>query len=581
MALQGELAAHVLRARRTAAAARATVGMVGFVLTATWPSLHPHPALAAAGFALIIVTAVMQLLSPAEGHLFVEEAIASIAAVPIIALGDQHVTILQLLWLCGVAGGVMARGGRVHWLGRATLAGCIALPVARAGGLEPGYAGLCVGVLALLVTCGRLTRELNHLLHQARHDADHDGLTGALSRAAFRTALDGAIEARGSVGLVVLDLDDFGHVNKAQGHAAGDRLLATAVTRMRAVVGADCPIGRLGGDEFAVACGQADPGALARRLLDAVAMGPDAIAGSIGVASGPDDGRDADALLRACDVALRVAKRRGKSQLVIYDGESLSDEGTRGARGALRRLVAGDGLEMVLQPIVDTSTGEVHAYEALARFHTRGTDSPLHWFALADEFDMRPELEIACLDAALRMLERCPAGARLSVNVSGGLLLDPRVQALIAAVDDVSALIIEVTEGSLVREDAGVLAAMEPLLKRGVMLAVDDMGAGYSGLGQVTALRPGYLKLDRLLVQGIDDSPTRAALVEALLGYATRTGGQLVAEGVERREELETLSELGVTLVQGFYTGRPGPPPWGRDEPADPTGQAEALVPVA
>lgn len=580
MGPHGELSAHVLRARRTAAVARAVVGMAGFVLVVAWQGLHPHPALAAGGFALIIVTAVIQLLAPADDEPIIEEALAALAAIPIVGLGDQHVTVLPLLWLCGVASGVMARGGRVHWLGSAMLLGCMVLPITQTWRLEPGYAGLGVGVLALLLTCGRLTRELNHLLDQARHDADHDGLTGALSRSAFRTELDCVIETHGSVGLVVVDLDDFGHVNKAHGHAAGDQLLADAVERMRTVAGPDCRLGRLGGDEFAVACGQADPGALARRLLDALAAGPGAIGGSIGVASGPGDGRDADALLRACDVALRVAKRRGKSQLVVYDGESLSDDGARGARGALQRLIAGDGLEMVLQPIIDTSTGVVHAYEALARFHTRGTDSPLHWFALADEFDMRPELEVACLSAALRMLERLPAAARLSVNVSGGLLLDQRVQALIEGVDDVSALIIEVTEGSLVREDAGILAAMEPLLERGVMLAVDDMGAGYSGLGQVTALRPGYLKLDRLLVQGIDDSPTRAALVEALVGYAKRTGGQIVAEGVERREELDKLSELGVTLVQGFYLGRPGPPPWGAD-PAGPAGQAETLLPVA
>jgi EAL domain-containing protein (putative c-di-GMP-specific phosphodiesterase class I) len=215
---------------------------------------------------------------------------------------------------------------------------------------------------------------------------------------------------------------------------------------------------------------------------------------------------------------------------------------------------------MVVQPIVDCRDGSVHAYEALARFQTRGTSSPLHWFALADEFGLREELELACLDAALDLLDQVPAGARLSVNLSGPVLLGEVAQERLAACRDVSQLIVEVTEEALVRRDAKIDAAIAPLVARGACIAVDDMGAGYSGLGQITALHPTYLKLDRSLVRGIDSDPDRAALLRALVGYAEHTGAHLVAEGVETRAELDAVAGLGIELIQGYYVGRPAPP---------------------
>ncbi|WP_267128323.1 EAL domain-containing protein [Baekduia soli] len=173
---------------------------------------------------------------------------------------------------------------------------------------------------------------------------------------------------------------------------------------------------------------------------------------------------------------------------------------------------------------------------------------------------MRGQLELACLRAALELVPRLPEGSLLSVNVSGPVLLDERTLALLLEQPALDRVIVEITEDALVQDDAGFHAALAPLVARGVRLAVDDMGAGYSGLRQITALRPAYLKLDRSLVRGVDASPDRAALIEALLHYAGRTGGLLVAEGVETRSELDAVRRLGVPLVQGFHYGRPGAP---------------------
>jgi EAL domain-containing protein (putative c-di-GMP-specific phosphodiesterase class I) len=308
-----------------------------------------------------------------------------------------------------------------------------------------------------------------------------------------------------------------------------------------------------------------DPRALAMALLadlDRVGGvdGHPAVEATLGMALIPRDGEDAEALLRAVDVALRVAKRSGRHQLSVYAGESFSDHGPDGARETLERLIGGDGLGVVVQPIVSVSAGTAHAFEALARFQTRGTSSPLHWFALADEFGVRDRLELACLQAGLGRLHERPAGTALSVNLSGPLLLDSRTAELLHQTGDLHGLILELTENSLLEDTPGLHAEISRLLALGVRFAVDDMGAGYSGLRQITTLRPSYLKLDRSLISGIETDPDRGALVTALLGYARQTGGHLVAEGVETEAELATLQVLGVDLVQGYLLARPGWP---------------------
>jgi diguanylate cyclase (GGDEF)-like protein len=576
----GDLSLHVLRARRTAATARASLAVLGVLLVSFHGSLSAYPALAIVGFGIILATAVVDLAAPRLSWTQIEEFLAAIAGILIIGLGEERVTSISVLWLCAVAAGVLARGGRLHWFGRYLMLTALILPIARYTTLSLEYACLFGGALALLLTCGRLTRELNHLLEQARHDADHDGLTGALSRSAFRTLLDALADPERSesapVAMLLLDLAHFGQVNKLNGHAAGDRMLRAVVSRMAAVVGDAGRVGRVGGDEFAAVVSIDDAEGMAERILTSLARhdeeAPNGIVASMGVACAPRDGTDADTLLRAADVALRVAKRSGRQKHSVYVGGSLNDEGPEGARRSLDRLIAGDGLAIAVQPIVDLNTRRVHAFEALARFGVRGGESPLQWFSLADELGMRQELELACLSAALDLFPQRPTGSLLSVNLSGPLLFDERTMGILDARGDLDGLMVEITEDALIEDDNRMQAAIAPLVARGVRFAVDDMGAGYSGLRQIISLRPSYLKLDRGLVRGIDADPERAAMVAAMLTYAESTGGHLVAEGVETAEELATLVALGVPLVQGYYLGRPGEP-W-------PEGHCELIRPA-
>jgi EAL domain-containing protein (putative c-di-GMP-specific phosphodiesterase class I) len=162
------------------------------------------------------------------------------------------------------------------------------------------------------------------------------------------------------------------------------------------------------------------------------------------------------------------------------------------------------------------------------------------------------------------------------------VLLDPLTLAMLNELENLDGLIVEITEEALVQSDTQLRTAIAPLRARGAQLAVDDMGAGYSGLRQITTVHPRYLKLDRSLIGGIDRDQDRAALVGALVGYSKQVGSLLVAEGIEHAAELRLLRELGVPLAQGFYTGRPALP-WPPDGNArlpvalDPTPAANAI----
>jgi EAL domain-containing protein (putative c-di-GMP-specific phosphodiesterase class I) len=432
----------LLRARRTAAFTRLAVGVMGLALLLGQPRLLPHLVLGGVGFAVILATALVQLSAPRLSWLSVEEALSAAAGLLITGLATEHVTVLSLLWLVAVASGVLARGGRVHWLGRNIVLAGLALPVIRYGRIDGEYAAFLIGAISLLLTSGRLTGELNLLLGQARLQAEK-----------------------------------------------------------------------------------------------------------------------AETLLYAGDIAARMGERSERTASVgVASGVSARE------RGMVLRAIGGEGLSMAVQPIVDIRDWSVHAYEALARFNQKGMEgSPLPWFSVAERIGERSALERACLQMALELFAMRPAGTSLSVNLSAPVLLEDVTMCMLERAGaqgqrNLEGLIIEITEETLVRGAAELHDAIAPLRARGATLAVDDMGAGYSGLRQITTVHPRYLKLDRSLITGIDSDSERAALVGALAGYSRQVGCLLIAEGVEHEAELLALAGLGVPLVQGFYLSRPGAP---------------------
>jgi EAL domain-containing protein (putative c-di-GMP-specific phosphodiesterase class I) len=223
----------------------------------------------------------------------------------------------------------------------------------------------------------------------------------------------------------------------------------------------------------------------------------------------------------------------------------------------LKKVLAGmREVRLALQPVVELDHGEVVGYEALARFGP-GHRSPGPFFAAADELQRRPELEALLDQQALDLRADVPAGRFLAVNVSPALLAAGPVWSALAAAGDLDGLVIELTEHTPVDNLSRLRRRLDTLRSSGAVLALDDVGAGWSGLQQVVDLRPDIVKLDRSLVARLHEDPARHAVAELLGAFTEKVGGQLLAEGVERIEELTSLLELNVHLAQGWLLGRP------------------------
>lgn len=210
------------------------------------------------------------------------------------------------------------------------------------------------------------------------------------------------------------------------------------------------------------------------------------------------------------------------------------------------------------QPIVDLQRGEVCGYEALARFTDWPRVAPSDVFAAADDRGMGGALEAQMVREVLDARPHVSADRFLSVNLSPHAVLSDEVQAAFADADRLDAVILEITEQT--DTDLELLGmALAELRARGALVAVDDAGAGYGSLARITALQPHFVKVDRSLVQHVDNDPAKAAVVETLSELAARIDAWVVAEGIERIEELDTLIRMRVPLGQGYAFGRPGP----------------------
>ncbi len=219
-----------------------------------------------------------------------------------------------------------------------------------------------------------------------------------------------------------------------------------------------------------------------------------------------------------------------------------------------------DRLTLLFQPIVALREATIVGYEALARFAGQPGLTPDRWFAAADALGCGAELEALVVVRCLALRSELPPDCFLTVNVSPHLLTEPALADPLLAAGDLTPLVLELTEHQQINDLRGLLHLRDRLTDRGALLALDDAGSGYSGLQQMTRLRPHLIKLDRALVEDADADETKLALVELLGEFAGRMDAWLLAEGVETWAELEAFLRLKVPLAQGFLLGRPAPP---------------------
>ena len=417
------------------------------------------------------------------------------------------------------------------------------------------------------------------------HQATHDSLTGLANSAQFRARLHAALGPSSEHGASVLfiDLDDFKVVNDVDGHEAGDRLLQLVGERIRGCCRSEDLVARLGGDEFAIlvdqTIGHQPAVGTAERVQQSLAV-PFSIGGrqvkvaaSIGIATATGSDVDPDELLRQADVAMYAAKDSGKARFDIFDAD-LHD--TALDRMALRTdfVGAADRGELVVhyQPVYDLASEQVQGVEALVRWQhpTRGLLGPDAFLPAAEstgEFRSltRFVLRTACLQTRAWQWEH-PLHRDLwvSVNISGsdikaGSLVEDVEQALADSGLPPSSLMLELTETVLVddllRDAWSEIAALQA---RGVRVAIDDFGTGFSSLAYLNRLPVDVLKIDRSFVSG-EAAADQVPLLQTIVGLGDARGLVVMAEGIERQEQIDQLATLGCQLGQGYLLCRPGP----------------------
>ncbi|MBV9881861.1 MAG: EAL domain-containing protein [Sphingomonadaceae bacterium] len=243
-------------------------------------------------------------------------------------------------------------------------------------------------------------------------------------------------------------------------------------------------------------------------------------------------------------VAFEIARERRASRL------------RREKEARIEAVLASEDVAILYQPIWSLEGGRPIGFESLSRFAALPPRTPDLWFAEAAEIGRGVELELLAIRRALAGLAALPDDVYLAVNAGAETVLDPRFRETLAAWPP-ERIVVEITEHDCIEDFAAVVAALAPLRARGIRLAVDDAGAGHSGLQQILQVRPDLIKLDRSLIQGIGGDPSRRALTAALTVFARETGSRLIAEGVETETELAMLRVIGVDKVQGYLLGRP------------------------
>jgi len=437
-----------------------------------------------------------------------------------------------------------------------------------------------------LVLNTRDVTDRKSLEEELAHQAFHDSLTGLSNRAVFRDRLDHAlglsVRHERSLAVLLLDLDSFKTVNDSLGHDVGDELLVAVGSRIEECARSSDTVARLGGDEFVVLLeedvDETRSRSVATRILKALAAPFDVsdrevfIGASIGIAVSEGGSGDADELIRNADTAMYAAKAAGRGRYEIFEPAMHVRALERfEVQADLRRALGRAEFTLQYQPIVDFATGAVQGVEALIRWMhpSRGLLPPGDFIAAAEETGLIVPMGMWVLDEACRQTvawrDEYPQAASLwvSVNLSTRQLLEPDLVARVRECLersglDPSALVLEITEGSLLQSVAETIEKLRDLKALGLRLAIDDFGTGSSSLGHLRQFPIDVLKIDKSFVDEIATTGSEGpALVRAVVDLAKTLQLETVAEGIEEIEQLTELRSAGCLSGQGFLFARP------------------------
>jgi diguanylate cyclase (GGDEF)-like protein len=442
-------------------------------------------------------------------------------------------------------------------------------------------AALLVGLLVAAVVfyfAARISREREQLVSL-------DTLTGLPNRMLFMDRLEQSLirakRYNTQIGVMFIDLDRFKRVNDTLGHASGDQLIREVARRLRETVRADDIVARLGGDEFVVAISDVVTLSsilqVAEKMLATVTV-PYQLDGreifcscSIGISIYPHDGTSASNLLKNADTAMYHAKNSGRNRFQLYDAamNAMAEERLQ-LETELHYALERNEFVFHYQPQLNLKTGRIHAVEALIRWQhpKKGLLSPANFLDMLDETGDIVSVGRKLLQVACRQTATWHAAGftdlGVAVNVSGkefwhSGLVDSIRNALTQSGLPPSALQIELTEGIFMDDVDAAEGKVQALKALGISVAVDDFGTGYSSLAHLKRFPLDVLKIDRYFVKDVHHAPASEALVSSILALCKGLNLGIVAEGIENREQLESLRRLGCQIVQGYFISRPVP----------------------
>ena len=419
---------------------------------------------------------------------------------------------------------------------------------------------------------------------ELQHSAKHDPLTQLANRAHFDEQLGRALarlrrHPDRHFAVMYLDLDRFKTINDSLGHKAGDELLVELAGRMRAMLRPTDLLARLGGDEFALLLEDMNRGrdavGLAERLQKELQKpfrlrNMDlSMSASIGITFGSGDYASTEQMIRDADTAMYKAKSDGKARYAIFDA-SLQQHVADQLRleTELRRGLGSGEIHLEYQPIYALRGGRLAGFEALARWRhpERGVLDPASFIPLAEETGLIIPLGKWVLREACRQMAAFGgAGARnlrMSVNISGRQVADPRFAAEVTRVIDETGispgqLTLEVTESVLMDSQSDAVAMLKELRAMGIALSIDDFGTGHSSLAYLAQLPIDQLKIDRSFIAPLGEEDDKGEVVRAIMTLGRALSKQVLAEGIETQKQLSILQDLGCEVGQGFLLSRP------------------------
>ncbi|MHC8320923.1 EAL domain-containing response regulator [Pseudomonas sp. GB2N2] len=415
--------------------------------------------------------------------------------------------------------------------------------------------------------------------------AHYDTLTGLPNRNLFFTTLQmGLTQAELShwqLAVVIVDLDDFSSVNEIWGHLLGDQMLAELGQRLTPCLNASDTLGRMDGDEFALILmireGQADPLQTVERIRETLRepfqLGGQSIAmtASIGIAVYPNDGDDAQGLLKHANIAMHRAKKIGRDTYRFYTAQMNEEASSRQLmETALRKAVQQQSFELFYQPKIDLADGRVCGLEALLRWPRPGevNVSPAVFVPMLENLGLITLVGNWVITRVCKQIaewQRAGKGPfQVAINVSGQQIIEGDLiasirEALIDHQIDPHWLEIELTESSLMVNTAHTIATLQTLQELGVKVSIDDFGTGYSSLAYLRRFPFDKLKIDIAFIREVTSNPQDAAIAKTIIELAHSLNLQVIAEGVETHEQLAFLTENGCDQVQGYLFSRPLP----------------------